>query len=133
MALLRQAVKALAGEDVKLPPALLAQYPELRGARFRRGGLPPRIGGWFLGTASVAGIALGRTIWLDKRIRPSAELLLHELRHVHQFQAVRAFSLRYLLETLRRGYHHNRFEVDARRFAVERTRRHAEVPPSEGV
>jgi len=50
----------------------------------------------------------------------SAELLLHELRHVHQFQASAAFPLQYLWETLRRGYFANRFEVDARAYAAHR-------------
>jgi hypothetical protein len=81
----------------------------------------------------VAGITLGRTVWLGKGIRPSAELLLHEVCHVHQFQAVPAFPLRYVLESLRRGYHHNRFEVDARRFARERLAAASETLPSEGV
>lgn len=133
MALLLRALTAVAGRPEQIPRPLLEQFPELSGARYRRGGILPRLGGWCLGCASVAGITLGRTIWLGTRATPSAELLLHEIRHVHQFQAVRAFPLRYLLETLRRGYHHNRFEVDARRFAFERTRPHPEVTSSEGV
>lgn len=133
MALLLRAVTAVTGRPEQIPRQLLDQFPELSGARYRRGGIFPRLGGWCLGCASVAGITLGRTIWLGTRAVPSAELLLHEIRHVHQFQVVRAFPLRYLLETLRRGYHHNRFEVDARRFAFERSRIHTEDTSSEGV
>ena len=39
-----------------LPAALLESFPELATARYRRGGLPLRIGGWALGARSVAGI-----------------------------------------------------------------------------
>ncbi len=95
--------------------------------RLRRGGLLPRLGGWCLGQSSVTGITFGRTVWLGANAALSAELLLHELRHVHQFASVRAFPLRYVWESLRRGYFHNRFEVDARRFAAERVR----IPPED--
>ena len=133
MAILRRALTSLVGEAESLPPALVARYPEVKLARVRRGGLLPRIGGWRLGLSSVAGITLWRTIWLGRTASPSADLLLHELRHVHQFEAVPAFPLRYVWETLRRGYYHNRFEVDARQFALERTRGQREDPSSEGV
>ncbi|MEO7965760.1 MAG: hypothetical protein ABIT38_17760 [Gemmatimonadaceae bacterium] len=116
-----------------MPAALVERFPELGDARIRRGGVLPRIGGWCLGCSTVAGITLGRTVWLGNGIQPSAELLLHEVRHVHQFQAVRAFPLRYVFESLRRGYHHNCFEVDARRFARERLLSHSETLPSEGA
>jgi hypothetical protein len=46
------------------------------------------------------------------------ELLLHEYFHVlRQWQPRRLTVLRYLLETLRRGYWRNRFEIEARVFA----------------
>ena len=54
---------------------------------------------------------------------PSAELLLHELAHVRQFQESPAFALQYLWESIRRGYYMNRFEVDARAFAADRVQR----------
>ncbi len=133
MAIFRSALAAIFGHAESLPPELAQLFPELRAARLRRGGLFPRIGGWCLGCSTVAGITLGRTVWLGKGIRPSAELLLHEVRHVHQFQAVPAFPLRYVWESLRRGYHHNRFEVDARRFAHERLLAASETLTSEGV
>ena len=86
-----------------------------------------RVGGWCLGTATVAGITLWRTVWLAPRVPLEPTLLLHELRHVHQFGASRLFPLRYVMESLRRGYRHNRYEVDATAFAVRRLR---EAPPS---
>ena len=105
-----------------LPGQLLARYPELAEARYRRGGLPPRVGGWALGMASVAGITLWNTVFLAPDVPFSAELLLHELAHVRQFQESRAFPLRYLLESARVGYRRNRFEVAAQQFAATRLR-----------
>lgn len=131
--MLRRALKTIAGVHEPLPRSLIEQFPELAAIQLRRGGLPPRIGGWCLGQATVAGITFGRTVWLGTNVRASAELLLHELRHVHQFESVRAFPLRYVWESLRRGYHHNRFEVDARLFAAARSRPSYEVPSSEGA
>lgn len=115
------AIRALIGEPLALPPALLARFPELRAARFRRGGLFVRIGGWCLGTRSVAGITLWRTVWLAPHAALAPRLLLHELRHVHQFGArPLLFPLLYVWESLRRGYHANRFETDAEAFALGR-------------
>lgn len=108
------------GVPVELPAALLERYPELARARFRRGGLPPRVGGWCLGQRSVAAITLWRTVFLGVDARLSAPLLLHELRHVQQFGASRGFPLRYLWESIRRGYHANRYELDADRWAAFR-------------
>ncbi|HYM82147.1 MAG TPA: hypothetical protein VEY91_12155 [Candidatus Limnocylindria bacterium] len=118
----RRVWSALFGEPVRLPEAVLERWPELRAGRFWRGGLPPTIGGWLLGAPSVAGIALGRRIWLARDTVLEPELLLHEVRHLQQFALHRGFALRYLWETLRRGYQANRFEIDARRYASERMR-----------
>ena len=122
---------ALIGDPMALPAALVARHPELAHARWRRGGLPPRVGGWFLGRRSVAGITLWRTIWLAPEAPLGAELLLHELRHVQQFATSRWFPLRYVFESLRRGYHGNRFEADAVAYARRRLRASAADPPPE--
>jgi hypothetical protein len=81
-----------------------------------------RVGGWCLGQRTVAAITLWRTIWLAPDVTPSEELLLHEFRHVEQFEASAAFPILYLWESLRRGYVRNRFEVDARAYAAARVR-----------
>jgi hypothetical protein len=110
----------LVGRPVALPAPLLERYPELAEARWRRGGLAVRIGGWLLGRKSVAGITLWRTIWLAEHVSLEPELLLHELRHVHQFQDDRAFPLRYCWRSLRHGYADNPYESDARAYAAHR-------------
>src|SRR5678816_2430238 len=58
------------------------------------------------------------TIFLAGDTRFNPELLLHELRHVQQFAERKTFPLHYIWESLRRGYHANRFEVDARAYAA---------------
>jgi hypothetical protein len=123
-----RALRPLIGTRVTLPPELLERWPELGTAHWRRGGLPPRIGGWCLGTSTVAAITLYRTIWLSPRTSLHPELLLHELRHVQQFASSATFPLQYALESARRGYHRNRFETDAIAYAAHRL--HTPLGPS---
>ncbi len=120
----------LIGRPLPLPRELVERFPELAAARFRRGGIFVRIGGWCLGTRSVAGITLGRTIWLAPHARLDPRLLLHELGHVRQFAASRLFPLQYIWESLRRGYRGNRFELDAEAFAMRCLRDVRSSPPS---
>jgi hypothetical protein len=115
-------IRALVGEVVELPPGIVARYPELGDATWRRGGMPPRIGGWFLGRSSVAAITLWRTVYLAPGVAPHPELLLHELGHVRQFGASIWFPLRYLWESVRRGYSGNKYEHEAQAFAEARLR-----------
>jgi hypothetical protein len=110
----------LIGRRVDLPRALVDEYPQLNAIRLRRGGILPRIAGWTLAQSSVSAITLWRTVFLGKRARVTPELLLHEFRHTEQFLERRTFPLRYIWESLRRGYHWNRYEVDARDYASER-------------
>lgn len=113
---------ALIGQPMPLPAELLQQYPELSVAKYRRGGLPVRIGGWALGVSTAAAITLRRTIFLAPSTPATAELLLHELRHVHQFLESWAFPVRYLWQSIRYGYTRNAYEVDARRYSASRLR-----------
>jgi hypothetical protein len=117
------AARTVIGESTSLPVSLAARYPELAEARWRRGGLPVRVGGWCLGQRSVSAITLWRTIWLAPEADLTDELALHERRHVTQFEASVAFPFLYLWESVRRGYVRNRFEVDARAYAASRVRR----------
>ena len=125
--------RALIGEALPLPERIAREYPELTGVRLRRGGLPPRIGGWMLGQATVEAITLRRTIFFGSHTSLDAALLLHEFRHVEQFLERRTFPLRYIWESLRRGYHRNRYEIDARTYAAGRLVKPPRVPPVEEV
>lgn len=113
-------VRALIGEKIDLPATTLQNYPDLGQASYRRGGLPVRIGGWALGTSSAEAITLWRTIFLAPRTQLTPELLLHELRHVHQFLQRKTFPLSYLWQSIRHGYTRNAYEEDARRYAAHR-------------
>ncbi len=113
-------VKALIGERIDLPVETARKYPELAQATYRRGGLPVRVAGWALGTSSAAAITLWRTIFVSPRTPLTPELLLHELRHVHQFLESRAFPFSYLWQSIRYGYSRNAYEADARRYAAHR-------------
>ena len=116
----RMLAASVVGNSAPMPARLLERFPELSSVRLRRGGLLVRVAGWLIGHRTAAGITLWRTVIVAPDERPSAGLLLHELRHLQQFQEDRLFPLRYLLETLRRGYTNNRYERDAVRFARER-------------
>jgi len=117
MGLAHRLAAAVIGAPCALPPGLARDHPPLAAVRVRRGGILPRVGGWCLGRATVGAITLGRTVWLGAREPVSADLLLHEFCHVTQFQADPLFPLRYVWESLRRGYGANRFEIAAREYA----------------
>ena len=117
------------GRPERLPAELLARYPELSAARWRRGGLPLRIGGWCLGASTVSGITLWRTVFLSHRVGAPPHLLLHELAHVHQFGRVRGFPVRYCWQSLRHGYYGNRFEREANAYAARLVAERAAPPP----
>jgi hypothetical protein len=113
-------VAAVAGRKFDLPPAFTDVYPDLADATYRRGGLPARVAGWALGTSSAAAITLWNTVFIAPATPLSAELLLHELRHVHQFLERKTFPLSYLWQSLRYGYSRNAYEIDARRYSALR-------------
>jgi len=118
----RSLIQTLVGQSMTLPREITDRFPELDAVNWRRGGLPVHVAGWFLGQRSAAAITLWRTVFLAPTQSPDAELLLHELRHVHQFEERLTFPLQYIWESLRRGYYKNRFEADARAYAARRVR-----------
>lgn len=66
--------------------------------------------------------AIGKTIHLHN-ITPedfinNKTFLRHELQHIIQAQTTKGFRAKYVIETIRRGYYNNRYEVEAR--AMER-------------
>ena len=113
-------VRALIGERIELPADMIRRYPDLAQATYRRGGLPVRIGGWSLGTSTAAAITLWKTVFVAPTTVLDPELLLHELRHVHQFLEHKAFPVSYLWQSIRYGYTRNAYEIDARRYSASR-------------
>jgi hypothetical protein len=111
---------ALIGRRVTLSAAVRSRFPELEGVNWRRGGIPVNVAGWFLGQGTAAAITLWRMVFLSPTVSADEELLLHEFRHVQQFESSLIFPLAYLWESARRGYFANRFEVDARDYAARR-------------
>jgi hypothetical protein len=73
-----------------------------------------------LGTKSVA-MVLGKTIHLHNTTKAGflqdERWLKHELCHIKQFKehGYFLFVVKYLWESLRKGYYNNRFEVEARK------------------
>jgi hypothetical protein len=118
-------VTAIAGRKIDLPTALTDIYPDLADVSYRRGGLPARVAGWTLGTSTAAAITLWNTVFIAPATPLSAELLLHELRHVHQFLERKAFPFSYLWQSLRYGYARNAYEIDARRYSALRLAQNA--------
>ncbi|MFL5489422.1 MAG: DUF4157 domain-containing protein [Gemmatimonadaceae bacterium] len=111
---------AVIGQPIQLPSDMVRRFPELERAKYRRGGLPVRLGGWALGASTAAAITLWNTVFLAPSTPLSAELLLHELRHVHQFLERRTFPVRYLWQSIRYGYVRNPYEDDARSYSASR-------------
>ena len=110
----------LIGTPDVLPGNLVARWPELASVRWRRGGLPLRVGGWCLGQRTVQGITLWQTVFLAPGSTWNPTLLLHEHRHAEQFASSAVFPLLYIWESLTRGYSRNRFEADANAWAARR-------------
>ena len=120
--LLRALLRPLLGRSTEVPASLVEQFAELRDIRFRRGGLPPRVGGWLLGQRSVAAVTLWRTVFLAPDVHFDAFLLLHEARHVQHFAGSPLFPLRYTWASIRHGYRGNPYEADANFYAQHRLR-----------
>lgn len=78
-----------------------------------------RIAAWKLDASKVA-IVLGKTIHLynasKEELMADQRWLSHELVHVRQFQQNGYFSfiLKYLFESLKKGYQNNKYEIEAR-------------------
>lgn len=78
-----------------------------------------RIAAWKLNSDSVA-MVLGKTIHLYNSSKENflndERWLKHELCHIKQFKehGYFMFVVKYLWESVRKGYYNNRFEVEAR-------------------
>lgn len=82
-----------------------------------------RIAAWKLKSKGAA-IVFGKTIHLHNISRDqflqNTRLMRHELCHVRQYQqhGFFPFLFKYLVESIRKGYTNNRFEVEARNAEV---------------
>lgn len=114
MSLLERIVEPVLGRRTA-PPADIPPEAVPGRVTFREGRLIPAIGG-VLGRMKgpAAAVTLGRTIIVHPEVRLSHRLLVHELTHVRQWEEDRLFPVRYALESLRRGYRNNRYELEAR-------------------
>ncbi len=77
-----------------------------------------------LGTSSVA-MVLGSTIYLyntsRKEFLQNEKWVKHELCHIRQYKqhGLIGFIIKYLWESLRKGYYNNQFEIAARKAEIE--------------
>ena len=87
--------------------------------RIKEQSWPARMAAWKLGKRTMA-ITLGHTIHLYNTTKNdflnNKSWVCHELVHVRQFEhyGFVPFLFRYLWESLRKGYYHNRWETEAR-------------------
>jgi Domain of unknown function (DUF4157) len=92
--------------------------------RVRENSFLARMAAVKLGVDQVA-ITLGSTIHLHntsaERFRSDSRWVRHELKHVEQFREYGfiQFMFLYTMESLRKGYYHNRFELEARAAEME--------------
>jgi hypothetical protein len=93
--------------------------------RIRENSWVAAIAAYKLGLPSVA-LTLGSTIHLHKTSRSGflsdQRWVRHEMAHVKQFSryGFLNFIFLYLLESLKKGYYHNRYEVEARKAELDR-------------
>jgi len=78
-----------------------------------------RIGAWKLGSNKMA-MTIGDTIHLYNTTKEEflrdKRWVKHELKHVEQYRrhGLFPFLWKYTIESIRRGYYNNRFEIEAR-------------------
>jgi hypothetical protein len=78
-----------------------------------------RLAAWNLKETTIA-FTLGRTIHLHHCSRSeflaAPQWVCHELQHVAQFEkyGLIPFTLRYLWESIFKGYYYNKYEIEAR-------------------
>ncbi len=78
-----------------------------------------RVAAWKLKSGNMA-IVIGSTVYLynvtSKDFLQNEKWLKHELCHVRQFKenGLVCFILKYLWESIRKGYYNNKYEIEAR-------------------
>lgn len=92
----------------------LTTFPQLKEARFRTGGIANLVNK----ITPIDGITIRRSVYIPTNKPPTLDTLLHELRHVQQFNESKFFFMFPLLWSyIRHGYEHSPFEVDARNYS----------------
>lgn len=92
---------------------------DVKDIRIKERSLKARIAAWVLGVDNVA-FTLGKTIYLHNASKleflRDEKWVKHELEHVEQFRrhGFLPFVVKYFMETLRKGYYNNKYEVEAR-------------------
>lgn len=92
---------------------------DIKHIRIKERSWKARMAAWWLGVDNVA-FTLGKTIHLHNATRHEflgdERWVKHELKHVEQFRQYGFinFILLYTVETIRRGYRNNKYEVEAR-------------------
>lgn len=88
--------------------------------KIRERSLRAKIAARCLRVENVA-FTLGKTIYLynatAQEFMHNTRWVKHELKHVEQFKRYGfiSFIARYTIETIRKGYHENKYEVEARK------------------
>lgn len=92
-----------------------------------------RFRAWLPALLRTDAVTIGRTIYLRGRYG-SSYLHAHEFMHVLQWEdhGRLGFAIRYLWESLRHGYHNNRFEVEARQYGADNAGEYEELIAEEG-
>ncbi|MDE3247208.1 MAG: DUF4157 domain-containing protein [Bacteroidota bacterium] len=85
----------------------------------KEGSLLARLAAWKLGQDKMA-MVMGRTILLHdtsaQEFINNRKWIRHELAHIRQFEkhGFLPFLCKYLVESIRHGYHNNKYEQEAR-------------------
>lgn len=92
---------------------------DVSGIRIKERSWKAHLAAWCLGVDNVA-FTLGKTIYLHNATKSEflrdERWVKHELKHVEQFKehGYIPFICKYFIETLRKGYFNNKYEVEAR-------------------
>jgi hypothetical protein len=87
--------------------------------RIKEKSLKAKVAAWALGVDNIA-FTLGKTIYLHNastfEFLHDEKWVKHELEHVAQFRkhGFVPFIFKYFIETLRKGYYNNKYEIEAR-------------------
>jgi hypothetical protein len=92
---------------------------DISSINIKENSLLAKIAAWKMGSNNVS-MVIGNTIHLHNvskaNFLKNTIWVKHELCHVEQFKkyGIPIFIVKYLWESIRKGYHNNRFEIEAR-------------------